>query len=1079
MANEYLQRTPTSTGNRKVWTWAGWVKLNSLSTSFTSIMEAFTGSSDVYCTIALNSNSIILTQDNGAGGVMIITATPLHRDPSSWFHLLVSVDTTQTLAQNRVRIYVNGDEEVVTYTTTPSINFETHFNRTGGHRIGTRWNLSGYINAEYTDVFFIDGQALTPDVFGFYKQGKGYISVGSAQATDFRPGQWVPKTPRVIKTEIIRSGGFGVNGFYLPMNDSSNFGADFHTTPNSIITLKGEDLPQPRNGAPETTDAYVSQLRTDPYAANLVLAIPFISGGHSSGAGDYSADIKGSGTNKTVTLNGTFSVGECASYYGSALKGSSGARWVEVAANSDFANLYDVDHTIEFWYKNDAWNGGFLPHNDIMGLNVSGSTSVAWRITFTDKNANNQVEDGIELFGDITFSTGQQILNNDWNHCAVVQEGNNTTIYINGVAQVVGGKHGYSANKASTGPIIIGADPRVNPQDGSTYLFNGQLQDIRIYKGVAKYKGGFDVPRPYTPVGIATWRAVPDTTANNFATWNAVDRVITNGLTLSDGNLSITNGESYRAIRSTVGIPTTGKWYYEHRESTSRLSNVIGSVGIATNGHAWDQNSYYDSFSGFYWGSAGLQLSINGTGTGQWISSPGIGNGDILNIAYDANSRNLWLGINGTYYTRSGNTMTGNGNPSTGVNPTGTISTTYSNLGLFPFNNAYSTTSQTNFGQNPTFSGNTTAGTFTDTNGKGLFKYQPPSGFLALCEDNLPTPAISDPGEYFRSVLYNNATTVTGIGFTPDLIWHKSRTQTYSHYLYDSVRGVGAKGLNSNTTSVEGANDALGILSFDKDGFSFSSDAGLSQTNAVAWCWRAGAGTTSTNTDGSITSVVSVNQTAGFSIVSYRASNGSSIGHGLGKQPAFMIIKNRDATGDWFVYHKNGNAGSDMTSAQGLNLNNTDTTFTSGSNTFITAKNSSTFTVGTSALVQNGTDDLIAYCWAEIEGFSKAFSYTGNGNADGPFIYLGFKPAFVLIKSTTLSNGWNIVDNARDAVNSSYNNILFPDTSDIENSGANKYWDFLSNGIKARGVSGGMNGSGATYIGMAFAESPFQTANAK
>jgi hypothetical protein len=135
----------------------------------------------------------------------------------------------------------------------------------------SKWYI---ILAEYTDVFFIDGQALTPDVFGFYKQGKGYISAGSAQATDFRPGQWVPKTPRVIKTEIIRRGGFGVNGFYLPMNDSSNFGADFHTTPNSIITLKGEDLPQPRNGAPTTTDAYVSQLRTDPYAANLVLAVP-------------------------------------------------------------------------------------------------------------------------------------------------------------------------------------------------------------------------------------------------------------------------------------------------------------------------------------------------------------------------------------------------------------------------------------------------------------------------------------------------------------------------------------------------------------------------------------------------------------------------------------------------------------------------------------------------------------------------------------------------------------------------------------------------------------------------------------
>jgi len=320
MANEYLQRTPTSTGNRRVWTWSGWIKLNSLSTSYTSIMEAFTGSTDVYCTIAINSNAIIIVQDNGAGGVMQITASPLHRDPSSWFHLLVSVDTTQTLAQNRVRIYVNGDEEVVTYTTTPSINFETHYNRTTGHRIGTRWNLTGYINAEYTDVFFVDGQALTPDVFGFYKQGKGYISVGSTQATDFRPGQWVPKTPRVIKTEINRRGGFGVNGFYLPMNDSRNFGADFHGEPNSIIILN-EKLPQPRVGVASTAVVglgYTDVLRADPYAANLVLALPFVSGGLSSGFGDYTPSIKGSGSAKTITNNTSVSIANTHGYYGSA-----------------------------------------------------------------------------------------------------------------------------------------------------------------------------------------------------------------------------------------------------------------------------------------------------------------------------------------------------------------------------------------------------------------------------------------------------------------------------------------------------------------------------------------------------------------------------------------------------------------------------------------------------------------------------------------------------------------------------------------------------------------------------------------
>ena len=713
MANEYLKRTPTSTGNNKVFTWSGWVKRSIFTANYAGSQNLFraSGGSGGDCGWRFDyttpNDSLRLFLNGAASGN--VQADGKNRDASAWMHVMLSFNSTLDQDSERARIYVNGVRVPDNNTGYPTINYQTSFNERVVQAIGA-WDNSGspteFFGGELTDIFFIDGQALTPDVFGFNKQGKGYISVGSTQATDFRPGQWVPKTPRVIKAEINRRGGFGVNGFYLPMNDSSNFGADFHTTPNSIITLKGEDLPQPRNGAPETTNAYVSQLRTDPYAANLVLAIPFISGGHSSGAGDYSADIKGSGTNKTVTLNGTFSVGECASYYGSALKGSSGARWVEVAANSDFANLYDVDHTIEFWYKNDAWNGGVIPHNDIMGLNVSGSTSVAWRITFTDKNLNNQVEDGIELFGDITFSTGQQILNNDWNHCAVVQEGNNTTIYINGVAQVVGGKHGYSANKASTGPIIIGADPRVNPQDGSAYLFNGQLQDIRIYKGVAKYTGGFDVPKPYTPVGIESWRAVPDTTANNFATMNSLylfgntNTSWVSNITLSDGNLSAswTSGAgSNQHTRSSIAM-LSGKWYFEGKlNSTSG-----GDFGIAFENHINDSIGYGSDQKGFSYRTDGQKQ--NSTSATAYGSS--YGTSDIIGVTYDADAGEITFYKNGV---------------SQGIAFSGI---SIDEPAYFGCGKASSSTTQTasfNFGQNPTFSGNTTAGTFTDSNGKGLF----------------------------------------------------------------------------------------------------------------------------------------------------------------------------------------------------------------------------------------------------------------------------------------------------------------------------------------------------------------------
>ena len=186
---------------------------------------------------------------------------------------MLSFNSTLEQSSARVRMYIDGVLMPDNNTGYPTQNYETSWNVVPQY-IGTYDGSTEFFHGEMCDIFMVDGQALTPDVFGFYKEGKGYQSSGTTKATDFRPGQWVPKAPRTIKSEINRRGGFGVNGFYLPMNDSSNFGADFHCAPNSIIKLKGEDLPQPRNGLPTTSDDYVSQLREDPYAANLVLAVP-------------------------------------------------------------------------------------------------------------------------------------------------------------------------------------------------------------------------------------------------------------------------------------------------------------------------------------------------------------------------------------------------------------------------------------------------------------------------------------------------------------------------------------------------------------------------------------------------------------------------------------------------------------------------------------------------------------------------------------------------------------------------------------------------------------------------------------
>ena len=1041
MANEYLTRRPTSTGNRKVFTIAFWNKINGTDT----YRMLFSCNNHFFYDI---ENAIISFYD-GTNGVQAYT----RNDKSSWYHVICAVDTTQTGDKDRVKIYINGAYQYKAGTP-PTINFEYEYNSITGHFIGTRQSLIQHQKGQFSDFFFVDGQALTPDVFGFYKEGNGYISAGSTQATDFRPGQWVPKTPRVIKTEINRRGGFGVNGFYLPMNDSSNFGADFHCAPNSIITLKGEDLPQPRNGAPTTTDAYVSQLRTDPYAANLVLALPFVNGGLgtdgtssgiNTGFGDYSAVIKGSGSAKVGIVTGGVSIATTAGYYGSsgyfnAIGGLS------FDHNTDF-NFGSGDWTIETWRIRNRvgttgepyvakFAGGASNADFFLAAQATGAESIYWY-------------DGTNIYN-ITSASGI-CTSGQWDHIAAVRKGSTITLYVNGTAVGINTIVTYSLTNSST-QVRCG----ITTGTGSIYTFDGRLQDLRIYKGVAKYKGGFDVPKPYTPVGIGTWRAVPDCTANNFATWNPLDAK--NASSISNGNLSTGIFSQNYGIRATVGV-STDKWYWEWREENASPNNHHGIWAVNT-----EMSNYYvgqttDSW-GIYVPNGNKRNNTSFDAYGSAFSQ-----GDIGMCALDKTNGKIWWGKNGTWFA-SGNPASGSNEAFNNVNTVDVVSPTQLQYEECSYN----------FGQNPTFSGNTTAGTFTDSNGKGLFKYQPPSGFLALCEDNLPTPAIKNPGEYFKSVIYTGASpndrAVTGIGFTPDLVWIKSRTQTYNHHIFDSVRGP-ARELYSNTTGAEVV-DTTGLKSFDSDGFSIGSNAiGDPTGTRIAWCWRAGAGTTSTNTDGSIQSVVSVNQDAGFSIVSYTGTgSAATVGHGLGKAPKFIVIKNRDAAEGWINYH------SSIPATQFLQLNSTNAVASNSGVFNDTAPTSSVFSIGNIANTNGSGNKLIAYCWAEIEGFSKFGSYVGNGNADGPFIYTGGRPTFVMIKSSTATTNWYIFDSSRQSTNP-VTGALFPNTSDIETFSAHDI-DFLSNGFKIRQAAGyGANNSGATYIYACFMESPFTTANAK
>ena len=335
---------------------------------------------------------------------------------------------------------------------------------------------------------------------------------------------------------------------------------------------------------------------------------------------------------------------------------------------------------------------------------------------------------------------------------------------------------------------------------------------------------------------------------------------------------------------------------------------------------------------------------------------------------------------------------------------------------------------------------------------------------------------IDDPSKYFNTILYtgNNAAnrSITGAGLQPDWGWLKQRNGTGFHELYDSSRGV-TKALSSNTSDAEATTSALD--SFDSDGITVSFDSNNSASNgngktAVWWLWKANGGTTSSNTNGSITTTVQANTTAGFSIVTYTsAAGGQTIGHGLGVKPDMYIIKERTTSGDdWFVYH------SALGEGKKLRLSGTSA---AESDTNIWQNTAPTTTV---AYLQNdgggvnqntgGNQNYVGYFFNNIQGYSKFGTYTGNGNADGPFVYTGFRPAFLIVKNTSITSEWMMWDNKRDTFNV-VDARIYPNRSYAEGTGV--IGDFLSNGVKIRNSGGWENGNGNKIIYMAFAENPF------
>ena len=567
----------------------------------------------------------------------------------------------------------------------------------------------------------------------------------------------------------------------------------------------------------------------------------------------------------------------------------------------------------------------------------------------------------------------------------------------------------YTGNYGTNGFYVNFRDSTSAATMGYDYSGNGNnwtLNGFNVSTANTTYDSMIDVPSDQS-----------DGTANNrgnYATFNPLEKG--SNVTLSEGNLkySTSSASGVNGIVS-MRISTGMKSYFEFTCGSVSLYRNILIGGMV---YAGDTGS--------------ISGGTGGTGTfATWTT------GDVIRFACDYNAGTIACYKNATLQT----TVTGITNTSDWV-----------------INAAQSTN---------------TTGEYTANFGQRPFAYEPPSGFKTLNTFNLPEPTIKQPNKYFDVSLWTGNGTAQSItnsgGFQPDFVWYKGRSTTYNNALFDAIRGP-LRTLFSNTTAAEGT--SLGTLTaFNTNGFSVGDDAGANESSAthVAWQWNAG-GANTTNTSGTITSLVRANPTAGFSVVTYTSPNtlvDETVGHGLGAAPQFIITKNRDTSWNWDIWHK------DLSSGYGL-------VFEGGGQSSgrwsTTTPTSSVFTVKYN-YEHVSTNKFVAYCFAPVAGYSAFGSYTGNGSSDGPFIYTGFRPRFLLIKNSSTTVDWVIEDTSRDPYNI-VGTEIFPNLSNAESSG-NADLDILSNGFKIRRNSTFANGSGNTIIYAAFAEAPFKYARSR
>ena len=645
----------------------------------------------------------------------------------------------------------------------------------------------------------------------------------------------------------------------------------------------------------------------------------------------------------------------------------------------------------------------------------------------------------------------------------------------------------------------------------------------------------------FTPTGISSHDVMLDTPTKNYCVINPLAETQTSSshytasptTALTQGNLRLTSSLYYRNGHGTMGV-SSGKWYFEWYQDGDW---VIG--GWSTSSYFSNASETTKNFWGLDSGDVADSTNVllhspssagGNNSTSTWDSGHSPSHGNVFGCAFDVDNRKMYFHKNGEWSQGTG-TLTSTFPSNHGGDLTSSnhipLDSTFFPL-VRTWYNSESGNDEiviANFGQDSTFANTVASGSANaaDENGNGDFRYTPPSGYLALCSASMSAPSVT-PAEHFNTVLYTGtrdnsnslgatSNAVTGMGFEPSLLWIKDRDNqstnngsSYSgHYLFDTVQGTG-KAINIDGGMYTGSNDFVsnldgynGVSSFDSDGFTLDEAEAVNYAvdstgyigsidtyeRYAAWGWKLGSnGSSSTWASGNTDPTTEkYNDSAGVSVIRQEETSGNypmtgvTVNHSLGAAPEFaFLMDNSSNTQEVFAWHKDLDANKYLK----LTQNSAQTTgsgyFPSGCST------ATTFQIGgdiAGASGYDGTWDIYLYLFSGVEGYSKFGSYTGNGNSGdaAPFIYTGFRPAFVLWKRATgSSNSWNIMDNKREGYNPQ-NDLLFPDSSTNESNVTDQ--DLLSNGFKLRTSGAGRNANDETFIYAAWAEVPFARANAR